>query len=61
MILQFMKEQKLKSKIYTGETLGNVEKVVGKAKIIDSNSKFSVAQIIEQKYDLSEDLNLENI
>ena len=40
---------------YTGETLGNVEKVVGKAKIIDSNSKFSVAQIIEQKYDLSED------
>ena len=40
---------------YTGETLGNVEKVVGKATIIDSNSKFSVAQIIEQKYDLSED------
>ena len=40
---------------YTGETLGNIEKVVGKATIIDSNSKFSVAQIIEQKYDLSED------
>ena len=40
---------------YTGETLGNVEKVVGKATIIDSNAKFSVAQIIEQKYDLSED------
>jgi len=40
---------------YTGETLGNVEKVVGKATIIDSNSKFSVAQIIEQTYDLSED------
>ena len=40
---------------YTGETLGNVEKVVGKATIIDSNSKFSVAQIIEQKYDLSKD------
>lgn len=40
---------------YTGETLGNVEKVVGKAKIVDSNSKFSVAEIIEQKYDLSED------
>ena len=40
---------------YTGETLGNVEKVVGKATIIDSNAKFSVAQIIEQKYDLIED------
>ena len=40
---------------YTGETLGNVEKVVGKAIIIDSNAKFSVAQITEQKYDLSED------
>jgi len=40
---------------YTGETLGNVEKVVGKATIIDSNSKFSVAQISEQKYDLIED------
>ena len=39
---------------YTGETLGNVEKVVGKAIIIDSNAKFSVAQITEQKYDLSE-------
>lgn len=40
---------------YTGETLGNVEIVVGKATIVDSNAKFSVAQIIEQKYDLSED------
>ena len=40
---------------YTGETLGNIEKVVGKAKIVDSNSKFSVAQITEQKYDLSQD------
>jgi hypothetical protein len=40
---------------YTGETLGNVEKVVGKATIVDSNAKFSVAQITEQKYDLSED------
>jgi len=40
---------------YTGETLGNVEKVVGKATIIDSNAKFSVAQITEQNYDLSED------
>ena len=40
---------------YTGETLGNVEKIVGKATIIESSSKFSVAQIIEQKYDLSED------
>ena len=40
---------------YTGETLGNVEKVVGKATIINSNAKFSVAQITEQKYDLSED------
>ena len=28
---------------------------MGKATIIDSNSKFSVAQIIEQKYDLSKD------
>jgi len=43
---------------YTGETLGNVEKVVGKATIIDSNAKFSVAQITEQKYDLSEDFKL---
>ena len=40
---------------YTGETLGNVEKVVGKATIIDSNAKFSVAQITEQNYDLSDD------
>ena len=40
---------------YTGETLGNVEKVVGKAIIVDSNAKFSVAQITDQKYDLSED------
>ena len=40
---------------YTGETLGNVEKVVGKATIVDSNAKFSVAQITEQKYDLGED------
>tara|TARA_B100001123_G_C15331524_1_gene1031355 strand:+ start:1897 stop:3150 length:1254 start_codon:yes stop_codon:yes gene_type:complete len=40
---------------YTGEILGNVEKVVGKATIIDSNSKFSVARIIEQEYDLTED------
>ena len=40
---------------YTGETLGNVEKVVGKATIVESSSKFSVAQIIEQKYNLSED------
>ena len=40
---------------YTGETLGNVEKVVGKATIVDSNAKFSVAQITDQKYDLSED------
>lgn len=37
---------------YTGETLGNIEKIVGNAIIIDSNSKFSVAQISEQKYDL---------
>ena len=40
---------------YTGETLGNVEKIVGKATIVESSSKFSVAQIIEQKYNLSED------
>ena len=45
---------------YTGETLGNVEKVVGKATIIDSNAKFSVAQIIEQKYDLIEDFKPRN-
>ena len=48
------KDSKIKD-TYTGETLGNVEKVVGKATIIDSNAKFSVAQITEQKYDLSED------
>ena len=47
-------ESKIKDS-YTGETLGNVEKIVGKATIIESSSKFSVAQIIEQKYDLSED------
>ena len=41
---------------YTGETLGNVEKIVGKATIVESSSKFSVAKIIEQKYDLSENL-----
>ena len=48
------KESKIKD-TYTGENLGNVEIVVGKAAIIDSNSKFSVAKIIEQEYDLSED------
>ena len=48
------KESKIKD-TYTGENLGNVEKVVGKASIIDSNTKFSVAKIIEQEYDLSED------
>ena len=48
------KESKIKD-TYTGENLGNVEKVVGKASIVDSNTKFSVAKIIEQEYDLSED------
>ena len=47
------KESKIKD-TYTGENLGNVEKVVGKASIIDSNTKFSVAKIIEQQHDLSE-------
>ena len=48
------KESKIKD-TYTGENLGNVEKVVGKASIIDSNTKFSVAKIIEQQHDLSKD------
>ena len=37
---------------YTGETLGNVETKVGLVEIVDSNSKFSVAKIIELNLDL---------
>ena len=37
---------------YTGETLGNVETKVGLVEIVDSNSKFSVAKIIEANVDL---------
>ena len=40
---------------YTGEILGNVEKKVAKASIIEVNSKFSVAEIFEEKYDLTVD------
>ena len=45
-------EEKIKD-TYTGEILGNVEKKVAKATIVDVNSKFSVAEISEEKYDLS--------
>ena len=37
---------------YTGETLGNVETKVGLVEIIDTNSKFSVAKIIEADIEL---------
>ena len=47
-------DEKIKDS-YTGEVLGNVEKKVAKAHIIEVNSKFSVAEIIEEKYDLSVD------
>jgi len=47
-------DEKIKDS-YTGEILGNVEKKVAKAFIIEVNSKFSVAEIIEEKYDLSVD------
>ncbi len=44
-------EEKIKDS-YTGETLGNVETKVGLVEIIDSNSKFSVAKIIEADIEL---------
>ena len=47
-------DEKIKDS-YTGEVLGNVEKKVAKAQIIEVNPKFSVAEIIEEKYDLSVD------
>ena len=47
-------DEKIKD-TYTGETLGNVEKKVAKATIIDVDAKFSVAEISEEKYDLSVD------
>ena len=47
-------DEKIKD-TYTGETLGNVEKKVAKATIVDVDSKFSVAEISEEKYDLSVD------
>ena len=45
-------DEKIKD-TYTGEILGNVEKKVAKATITDVNSKFSVAEISEEKYDLA--------
>ena len=47
-------DEKIKD-TYTGETLGNVEKKVAKVTIIDVDAKFSVAEISEEKYDLSVD------
>ena len=47
-------DEKIKDS-YTGEILGNVEKKVAKASIVEVNSKFSVAEIFEEKYDLSVD------
>ena len=44
-------DEKIKDS-YTGETLGNVETKVGLVEIVDSNSKFSVAKIIESNVDL---------
>ena len=44
-------DEKIKDS-YTGETLGNVETKVGLVEIIDSNSKFSVAKIIETDIEL---------
>ena len=44
-------DEKIKDS-YTGETLGNVETKVGLVEIVDSNSKFSVAKIIEANVDL---------
>ena len=47
-------DEKIKDS-YTGEILGNIEKKVAKVSIIEVNSKFSVAEIFEEKYDLSVD------
>ena len=47
-------DEKIKD-TYTGEILGNVEKKVAKATIVDVNAKFSVAEISEEKYDLTVD------
>ena len=47
-------DEKIKD-TYTGETLGNIEKKVAKATIVDVDAKFSVAEISEEKYDLSVD------
>ena len=44
-------DEKIKDS-YTGETLGNVETKVGLVEIIDSNSKFSVAKILEANVEL---------
>ena len=44
-------DEKIKDS-YTGETFGNVETKVGLVEIIDSNSKFSVAKIIEADIEL---------
>ena len=44
-------DEKIKDS-YTGEILGNVETKVGLVEIIDSNSKFSVAKIIEADIEL---------
>ena len=45
-------DEKIKDS-YTGEILGNVEKIVAKATIVDVNSKFSVAELSEENYDLT--------
>ena len=47
-------DEKIKD-TYTGEILGNVERKVAKATIVDVNAKFSVAEISEEKYDLTVD------
>ena len=44
-------DEKIKDS-YTGETLGNIETKVGLVEIVDTNSKFSVAKIIEVNVDL---------
>ena len=44
-------DEKIKDS-YTGEILGNVETKVGLVKIVDSNSKFSVAKILESNVEL---------
>ena len=44
-------DEKIKDS-YTGEILGNVETKVGLVEIVDSNSKFSVAKILESNVEL---------